>query len=70
MRWREQLYSETCTLKKVAVSDFEEWFQQKRLNCITRRRQLRASETEEGREEKLKKMWDEDREVQDLAVLK
>ena len=40
----------------------EEQFQQKRLNYNTRRRQQRASETEEGWKERLKKRDEKDRE--------
>ena len=59
MRWHEQLKAKF--LKKVAVSNMEEQFQQKRLNYNTRRRLQRASETEAKRKERLKKR-NEDRE--------
>ena len=57
MRWREQLKSKTCFLKKVICFKYEEF--QKNVN--TRRRQQRASETDE-KKQRLKKRYEKDRE--------
>ena len=60
MRWREQLKNETCILKKVFCFKYGRIFSKMRLNYNTRRRQQRASETEDDKKERLKKRNEKD----------